>query len=852
MHTRCILGTILHSLVVGMSDDATSKRRRRVSRACIICRKKKIKCDGQEPCLSCVAGGKACEYDGLKRAERKRRKPKNDNIRRLTARLDRLESLLGRLAGASDADGARGADGAAAADSESEGHAGSHASAALSSESEPDAADAAGASADAAANGAGCAKVRHSPKEYFGAHSLVGIFSEKSVEWLAGKLPAAHLRLLLPIRNFPIIIDRWIYHFRRQWTDPHVPGPRELHELKRGSFPARELVADLLDHVYPHIYMANFLCDVETARALFAVHYDAALPAAAAPKRRRLTISELLLMNVVLTLCALVAFDREVAGHEAATLALLALSRNELVLLRKQCFRNAIFYYSRVLTFSEGIQTVQAILMFAIYIEMSSLFPDVSYVMVLVAVRLAQALGLHRFESFRSDPADVAALKRKVWWFCQYLDMEICYRQGKPPLVNALDVSTLTAADTALPFTCHLASGNLQNYTGGVLIHLAWIRARTYHRLFSATAQNYTVAELVHTLRQFNSQMAALERSIDAPVRPRFYNDAEFGAVPYEHLFETDCGRNGPENLLTVQLTYFLHLMTINRIPFVIEHGATEPSSEFMPFRNLALNLARTILIICNRLRPATTPVLFVRWLLFVPFAAFLVLLGNLINRLAASPELAADIDLLGSVLMRFLSRHDLRVDAHHDETRLRDIAVDLLTRSMLSILILVVELRTALRVLDNNAALKAHLDRCQEVFPDLYRGNGVPFGVLFDEFKLSTSPSSLEDGVAAAAAAAPATAAAAAAAAACYQGTPAFARHPSPPGPYQYSVPSFSLLGSLPTRTDTPVNYAVAPAPAPFAEPYSGFAADYDVDVAFSSMMNTMPNVFFDNNLGT
>ena len=70
-----------------------------------------------------------------------------------------------------------------------------------------------------------------------------------------------------------------------------------------------------------------------------------------------------------------------------------------------------------------------------------------NYIMISVAVRLAQEVGLHRFESFEFLSENERNQRRRLWWFCQYFDMELCYRAGRPPLVNYLDVSTFSEND---------------------------------------------------------------------------------------------------------------------------------------------------------------------------------------------------------------------------------------------------------------------------------------------------------------------------------------------------------------------------------------------------------------------
>merc|ERR1719262_604511 len=81
----------------GLMDDSIEAKRRRIARACDMCRKKKIKCDGKMPaCTHCINYKTECVFTQV---EKKRNPPKGAKyIEGLENRLGRMESLL-RLSG---------------------------------------------------------------------------------------------------------------------------------------------------------------------------------------------------------------------------------------------------------------------------------------------------------------------------------------------------------------------------------------------------------------------------------------------------------------------------------------------------------------------------------------------------------------------------------------------------------------------------------------------------------------------------------------------------------------------------------------------------------------------------------
>ncbi|OLN85785.1 Activator of stress genes 4 [Colletotrichum chlorophyti] len=75
----------------GDAPNAPVQKRRRVTRACDECRRKKIKCDGKQPCTHCSVYSYECTYD---KPSNRRRNPAPQYIEALESRLQRAETLL--------------------------------------------------------------------------------------------------------------------------------------------------------------------------------------------------------------------------------------------------------------------------------------------------------------------------------------------------------------------------------------------------------------------------------------------------------------------------------------------------------------------------------------------------------------------------------------------------------------------------------------------------------------------------------------------------------------------------------------------------------------------------------------
>ncbi|KAF4555672.1 Fungal specific transcription factor domain-containing protein 38 [Elsinoe fawcettii] len=74
---------------------APLQKRRRVTRACDECRRKKIKCDGKQPCTHCTVYSYDCTYD---QPSNRRRNPVPAYVEALEARVHRAEGLIQMIA----------------------------------------------------------------------------------------------------------------------------------------------------------------------------------------------------------------------------------------------------------------------------------------------------------------------------------------------------------------------------------------------------------------------------------------------------------------------------------------------------------------------------------------------------------------------------------------------------------------------------------------------------------------------------------------------------------------------------------------------------------------------------------
>lgn len=791
----------------GTDTDSKDGARKRIKKACDICRRKKIKCDGSYPCENCTQSRKpkVCLYsERLTKRQSKVQKtshknhgksnpreetvlPKQGSSIHFTSSMDsrmaKLENVIERLTETvellADRTGvtktnklhsergftmdldSRDAS-SAASEHGNEGHK------RVFGYSREGAADPCGNSGSSLTRIAGNAL-------YIGTQSIFSIFSRESLDWMEQKLGPRGTESITPLKNTLLVCHNKLNMFLNKWIEPPLIDAQTKQKLMKQPFPLDSiLVMELVDG-YGSIPMISFLVEVERVRKMFVSYYDGLKDSS---KRRNFTTSEFLIMTSALMMGLDAMMDK--ARHK---------KNSKLHHLQDKLMENAIYYYYKLCLVSEGLETIEGILLLISYCDSNWITSHINYIPKAVVVRYAQEIGLHRIEYFNKLSDKEQDRRRTIWWFCYYYDTDLCFRFGKPPSINVEDVTTCTetdvltaciqgstsyldsnfdgdemdrqmsiaVADEALlgdptqPLSFRLLQ-KLKSFRDTTFYYhfygmlMAKIKSESYHLLFSASARLRDFDTLSNALEHLNLEMSELAKYVSEDDRPRFFND------PLFHFIDRKIPEAEREVILGGQLAFFAHLMVINRFPFVVQTDKVDAGSQILKFRNLSLDAARTILVLMKQVDKNTVESTFINWVIYYPIIAFLTLSGSVLNH-PNSPEVTDDIKLLTEASMGFFDFvGDFAKPDKHLRTR-GGVSIELIIRLMLKVVITAYENETGVSVVQNDEALRTHLDSIQVKFPELYQettefSNKFPafFGQSFfetsDEWSLEASSS--------------------------------------------------------------------------------------------------------------
>ncbi|CCE85869.1 Piso0_005505 [Millerozyma farinosa CBS 7064] len=747
------------------------KKSRRVSKACFICRRKKIKCDGRSPCGNCSNSPKSlkCEYpaDPIKARKKHSSSTKDESLKFLEKRIGKLEGLLTDMV--KDLDGKTKSRSITEEERKSE-------------DKRSTVGDDDQNLGEKWFHKEGDGKSRYPSSNtvelFFGSQTVFGIFSERSIEYIKTKLSPEDRYLVLPFKVLPNFFEQANVPLTEMWMQPEVRTQESVNKLAEGDFPPdRELTNELIQY-FGHIFLSDFVIDKAQVQSLFDTYYN---KKESKGSYKKLRYSELLLMSVSLamsitTLAEVRHFcpDFSPECHLSKTYRSLTekLSDKDLVDMQFRHLSNAIHYYHRICTQSEGIVTIQAILLLILFLETNCMKWHMTYILTTLATRYAQEVGLHRIESFYGLPQKEAEFRRRLWWMCQYLDVETCYREGKPPVTFQSDISTLSDRDIGSfvpdeykPFIFDLdvrnkisnsmdskATQALNYYHVLFLLKLTHIRAKCYSQIFSASTKSDSCIELSKRVRQMNNELFDLTNFMDEDNRPRFHEDPKFVTFFKSVKADTKKAMSTQSLKLTSQLTFFVQLLIINKLPCQLKIQPEEEGYvDISYFRNLTLASARTILYTIKQMKSTKVPYTTLNWIYFYLVSAFLNLMANCTNH-HNLPESHEDVNLLIDVSLNVfgansecfmkgpLNRDFLKSKSpsfnfqNHERSLL-----DLISRMMLKVLLRIMETKSGYKYKGDETKLKNHFAAIDDVHVDFNKKvvPGYNVSVRFDEFDM-------------------------------------------------------------------------------------------------------------------
>ncbi|PSS00760.1 fungal-specific transcription factor domain-containing protein [Coniella lustricola] len=538
-------------------DDSSEAKRRRIARACDMCRKKKIKCDGKLPsCTHCINYKTDCVFTQV---EKKRNPPKGAKyIEGLENRLGRMESLL-RLSGLlGEDDGAtdlgtlerklaekqqesRQASQATQSNPNSPLQAMSAHEGAISTpqssitspeparekEEKPKPTDAQRLENEEEVEALSemmCSLVTNTSGEtrYLGSSSGFSIFSPKGIQWVNEKTGDKSFQQM--ISHVSMDDHKW-NNWRPEVFADLFQRPVFLPLPSKNE--AVSLLTDYFDNfncMFPLFHRPTFmhLLERQYSKDPYAGSgWWASLNVAFAIAHRLRVMSNLVPQEE----------DEKAWGY----------------------MKNAMAVFSELSMRNTDLLSVQALLGMALFMQ-GTPNPQPSSLLVGTAIRLSHNIGLHkRGTGFNLNPIEIEQRKR-VFWIAYMLDKDLCLRSGRPFAQDDDDMNVeLPDEDPEDNIgNIPLADGKGKMNLFRVMCELAQIESKVYKRLYSTKATKQTDGELLQTIGELDQELEDWKDRMPIEYRPE--NEIQASHTPLIL------------HVVMLHFTYYNCLTTIHRM----------------------------------------------------------------------------------------------------------------------------------------------------------------------------------------------------------------------------------------------------------------------------------------------
>ncbi|KAL2157221.1 hypothetical protein VTH06DRAFT_6357 [Thermothelomyces fergusii] len=505
----------------GLLEDTTEAKRRRIARACDMCRKKKIKCDGKLPaCTHCTNYKTECVFTQIGWISAK-------YIEGLENRLGRMEHLL-RLSGLLGEDDNGATDLGALEKKLAEKHQQSRqASQAISDSTSPQpnsGQDGSGSTPHSSLTSPGpakdgdkrtsatpenddqdddqedvaelsemmCSLVTNTNGEtrYIGSSSGFSIFSPKGIQWVNEKMGDTSFQQM--ISDVSMDDHKW-----NAWK-PDVFGDLFRRTIFRDLPPKPEALSLLKDYfenfncIFPLFHQPTFMHLVERQYSndpYTGSGWWASLNVALAIAHRLRVMSNLVPQEE----------DEKAWGY----------------------MKNAMAVFSELAMRNTDLLSVQALLGMSLFMQ-GTPNPQPSFLLIATAIRLAHTIGLHkRGTNFNLNPIEIEQRKR-VFWIAYMLDKDLCLRSGRPPAQDDNDMNVeLPDADPADGIgNIPLADGKGKMNLFRVMCELAIVESKVYTRLYSTKAAKQSDGELLNAIGELDKELEEWKDRIPIDFRP--------------------------------------------------------------------------------------------------------------------------------------------------------------------------------------------------------------------------------------------------------------------------------------------------------------------------------------------
>ncbi|CCE61527.1 hypothetical protein TPHA_0A04540 [Tetrapisispora phaffii CBS 4417] len=153
--------------------------------------------------------------------------------------------------------------------------------------------------------------------------------------------------------------------------------------------------------------------------------------------RHKLSYSELLLLNICICSGASITQMMKTSDYYLRKDKFNP-NKTELKIIESNCLLNSMYYYNKVTILNEGIKTLQALLLLSSYLQ-TNVNIEVALAVLETAIRYVIKMGLNKQSYYDNIYIEDVMTARSILWRCYSKDKSFALMLNKPPLLRPTD-----------------------------------------------------------------------------------------------------------------------------------------------------------------------------------------------------------------------------------------------------------------------------------------------------------------------------------------------------------------------------------------------------------------------------
>lgn len=199
--------------------------------------------------------------------------------------------------------------------------------------------------------------------------------------------------------------------------------------------PPKERCERILEVFYSKVLSSETsILDTTESKQLFEKYYSGV---------EKLSYSELFLINVVLCLGSSYCTVDQRREENFVRKDRVGPTVEELRAIEENTLLNSIYYFHKITIVCDGIKPIQGMLLLYQYMR-TNLSVEIGYSIFATAVRFAQDMSLHNLDTYKRLSYKECLKRRILWWHCYTTDKFLSLKLCKPSLINERDMTVLT------------------------------------------------------------------------------------------------------------------------------------------------------------------------------------------------------------------------------------------------------------------------------------------------------------------------------------------------------------------------------------------------------------------------